>query len=154
MIRKSFLLPVCILLASRLYSQTVLFDHHSFKDFSKGTFSDAGSNLYVSKNGKLQFVNSFDLNYDGYPEIAVNNDHNIFEAPDALVYYNKDGRGLQSLFNATAPEAPAYQNLSYTLKSLKSITRLPTEGGGRPVFVDLNKDGYKDLVFTNFIHGS
>lgn len=146
------LLQACMAVAVK--AQTVLFNHHSFKDFSKGTFSDAGSNLYVSKNGRLQYVNSFDLNYDGYPEIAVNNDHNIFEAPDALVYYNKEGRGLRSLFSATANEAPAYQNLLYTLESLSSVTRLPTEGGGRPVLVDLNKDGYEDLAFTNFIHGS
>jgi hypothetical protein len=160
---KRFFIPVCMAVLAFAMSKPgaqkaappgVLFHHHTFRDFSKGNFSDAGGNLYVSKQGRLQFVNTFDLNFDGYPEIVVNNDHNIFEAPDALVYYNKESRGLRSLTNPTTPEAPAYQNLIYTLESLNSITRLPTEGGGRTVVTDLNLDGYKDLVFVNFIHGS
>lgn len=132
----------------------ILFHHHGFKDFSKGSFSDAGENLYVSRNGNIQFVNLFDLNADGYPEVVINNDHNFFETPDALVYHNRQNLGLHSLINPNARDAPAYQNLSWTLESLSSITRLPTEGGGKSVFSDLNLDGYKDLVFVNFIHGS
>lgn len=131
---------------------SVLFYHHSFKDFSKGRFSDAGGNLYVSKKGKIQFVNLFDLNFDGYPEVVINNDHNIYEAPDALVYHNRGG--LHSLFNAYAPDAPAWQNFKWMQQSLSAITRLPTEGGGRSVVADLNLDGYKDVLFANFIHGS
>lgn len=132
----------------------ILFHHHTFKDFSRGTFSDAGGNLYVSKKGNIQFVNLFDLNFDGYPEVIINNDHNVYETPDALVYQNRSDLGLRSLFDPNARDAPAFQNLNWTLQSLNSITRLPTEGGGKSVLTDLNLDGYKDLVFTNFIHGS
>jgi hypothetical protein len=135
-------------------SAKVLFSHKSFKDFSKGTLSDFGSNLYVSQKGNIQFINLFDLNADGYPEAVINNDHNHYETPDLLIYHNRKPSGLRSLTNANSQDAPAFQNFKWMMESLGSITRLPAEGGGKAVVADLNKDGYKDLIFTNFIHGS
>lgn len=132
----------------------MLFDHKTYQQFSKGHFSDAGSNLYVSKNGRIQFIHLFDLNFDGYPEVVLNNDHNHNEAPDALVYNNSNHEGLRSLYPPFPMDAPEYQKLSYTLESLSSITRLQAEGAGKSVLTDLNGDGYKDLVFVNFLHGS
>jgi hypothetical protein len=135
-------------------SPKVLFNHHTHRDFIKGKLSDAGGNLYISKNGRLQFINLFDLNADGYPEVVTNNDHNGYDTPDALVYYNTQPNGLRSLNFAFAKDAPAFQNFSYTMESLSAITRLPASGGGKAVVEDINLDGYKDLVFTNIIHGS
>jgi hypothetical protein len=132
----------------------ILFYHKNFEDFSRGNFSDCGANLYVSKNGNLQFVNLFDLNADGYPEVVINNDHNHYETPDLFIYRNSRLNGLRSLTNPGSKDAPAFQNFRWMMESLSSITRLPTEGGGRGMVADLNKDGYKDLLFTNFIHGS
>lgn len=132
----------------------VLFDHKSYQDFSKGTFSDFGANLYVSRKGNLQFINLFDLNADGYPELVINNDHNHYETPDLLLYHNRKPNGLRSLTNAQQQDAPAFQNFRWMMESLDAITRLPAEGGGKSLVADLNKDGYKDLIFTNFIHGS
>ena len=132
----------------------VLFEHHTFEDFKKGSFSDAGGNLYVSGNGRLQFINLFDFNGDGYPEVVSNNDHNGFDTPDALVYHNNKPDGLRSLSFPNAQDAPAFQNFSYTMESLRSITRLQAAGGGKAVVADVNGDGYKDLLFTNIIHGS
>lgn len=145
---------ICIVLQSLVTPPRVLFDHHTYKDFRKGQFSDAGVNLYVSRQGHLQFINLFDLNFDGYPEVALNNDHNIIEAPDVFVYNNTSAQGLRSLSPPFPEDAPQYQNLSWTLESLSFITRLQAEGGGKSVVADLNGDGYKDLVFVNFIHGS
>lgn len=132
----------------------VLFNHHSFVDFSKGQRSDAGGNLYVSKKGQLQFINLYDLNLDGYPEVVTNNDHNGYDTPDAIVYQNNKPNGLQSLLFDYAKDAPLFQSFNYTMESLPSITRLPSAGGGKAVVADINLDGYKDLVFTNIIHGS
>jgi hypothetical protein len=152
--RIGFCIPVFMLLLASVQPPRTLFRHHTYKDFAKGSFADAGGNLYVSQQGRLQFINLFDLDFDGYPEVVVNNDHNHMEAPDALVYKNTNERGLRSLFSPFPMDAPAYQNLGYTLESLHAITRLPAEGAGKSVVADLNLDGYKDLVFVNFIHGS
>ncbi|RYY23264.1 MAG: VCBS repeat-containing protein, partial [Sphingobacteriaceae bacterium] len=131
----------------------VLFNHHTYQDFIKGKLSDSGGNLYISKNGKIQFVNLFDLNADGYPEVVVNNDHNGYDTPDAMVYRNTVS-GLRSLTFPFAQDAAAFQSFDYTMESLKNITRLPAAGGGKAVIADINQDGYKDLVFANIIHGS
>lgn len=131
-----------------------VFRHHSFADFSKGQRSDAGGNLYISKSGNVQFINLFDLNLDGYPEVVTNNDHNGYDTPDALVYQNNKPNGLQSLLFSYSKDAPLFQSFNYTMESLASITRLPSAGGGKAVVADINVDGYKDLVFTNIIHGS
>lgn len=134
--------------------QTVPFRHDRHADFAKGRFSDSGGNLYVSKAGRLQFINLYDFNADGYPEVVANNDHNGYDTPDALVYHNRLPGGLRSLTFPYAQDAPAFQNFAYTMESLKHITRLPAAGGGKAVVADINKDGFNDLVFTNFIHGS
>jgi hypothetical protein len=139
---------------NRTDTSKVLFDHKTYKDFSKGIFSDFGANLYVSQKGNIQFINLFDLNADGFPEVVINNDHNHYETPDLLIYHNRKPNGLRSLQNAQQQDAPAFQNFRWMMESLGSITRLPAEGGGKSLVADLNKDGYKDLIFTNFIHGS
>ncbi len=130
-----------------------LFFHHTFVDFSKGKFSDSGGNLYVSRNGNIQFINVFDLNSDGYPEVVVNNDHNHYDTPDVLVYKNLKPYGLRSITPPIPLDAPAFQNFNWILESSSSVIRLPTGGGGRSILEDLNGDGYKDLIITNFIHG-
>lgn len=92
----------------------ILFNHHTFNDFIKGKLSDAGGNLCISKNGRLQFINLFDLDADGFPEVVTNNDHNGSDTPDALVYQNNQPNGLRSLTFAFAQDAPVFQNFSNT----------------------------------------
>lgn len=130
-----------------------LLHHHSFADFSAGTFSDSGCNLYVSRAGRLRYVNLFDIDGDGFPEVVANNDHNRFETPDILVYHNRRPEGLRSLIHPAAQDAPLFQQLDWTLKSLKTTTRLPAIGGNKALLCDLNGDGYAELLFTTYIHG-
>ncbi len=154
-VKKPWLSLFCVVLfggVGRSAAET-LFDHHTFHDFSKGVFSDSGANLYVSEQGNLQFINRFDLNNDGYPEVVVNNDHNHYETPDVLIYLNDAQSGLRSLHHPIHSDAPAFQNLEWTLESLSRIIRLPAQGAGKSVLADLNGDGHADLLFTNFIHG-
>ena len=93
--RKCVYIPVLLLLlhAAKAQRPRVLFDHRSYQQFAAGHFSDAGANLYVSQKGRIQFVHLFDLNFDGYPEVVLNNDHNHMEAPDALVHNNSSSEG-------------------------------------------------------------
>src|SRR5688572_20357721 len=58
-----------------------------FADFSKGTFGDGGVNTYVSASGKIQLVNRFDLNNDGYIELVFSNSHPQAEKLDQSIYW-------------------------------------------------------------------
>ncbi|HEY0667103.1 MAG TPA: hypothetical protein VGD22_02940 [Sphingobacteriaceae bacterium] len=46
------------------------------------------------------------------------------------------------------------ENVIRTLESLKPVTRLPSAGGDKSVVADHHGDGFKDLIFAQFIHGS
>ena len=60
--------------------------------------------------------------------------------------------GLRSLL----PPIPDLQPLGRLLREIRAreqgVTRLPSDGGGRSLLVDLNGDGWLELVFCNFIH--
>ncbi len=134
-------------------SQRVLLHHHTFQDFSKGKFSDAGCNIYVSKHGNIQYKNIFDLDFDGFPEVILNNDHNHYDTPDIIFYRSWGLSTTESLFQPAASDAPYYQSFAWTAERMSSIFRLPSSGGGRALVADVNGDGYDDLLVTNFIHG-
>lgn len=131
----------------------LLFRHSGFRDFSAGTVSNSGNNLFVSRDGQIRFINWFDLNNDGYPEIVSVNDHNPHETPDGLVYYNRPGKGFRSLMPPVHEFIPGFQQLEWMEESLKHMDRLPGLGGGNALASDLNSDGYPEILFTNFVHG-
>ncbi|MBI4604811.1 MAG: hypothetical protein HY721_22845, partial [Planctomycetes bacterium] len=43
----------------------------SFDEFRDGSFLDAGSNLYVSARGRIQIINRWDLNGDGFLDVIM-----------------------------------------------------------------------------------
>lgn len=131
----------------------LIFNHSTFDDFSKGTVSNSGHNLFVSRNGQIRFINWFDLDNDGHPEIVVVNDHNRNENVDGFIYYNTPGRGFRSLMTPVHNYTPGFQQLEWMEKSSKSMKRLPSLGGGRTVVADLNGNGYPEILFANFLHG-
>ncbi|MBM3774655.1 MAG: VCBS repeat-containing protein, partial [Acidobacteria bacterium] len=91
------------------------------------------------------------FNNDGYPDLFSGQDHNTVENEDALVYWGAP-EGPRSL----VPELPKHQPLGRLLRLIGSrasaAARLPSGGGGRSLLVDLNQDGYPEIVFCNFIH--
>jgi hypothetical protein len=132
-------------------SKTVV-THGSYEDLVQGTPGDSGANLYVSKNGNVQVVNQWDLNRDGHVDILISNDHDVFETVDAFIYWGDEQKGYRSLFPDLWRRRPLAQVAFQLMDNQDHITRLPAFGGGRSIVADLNRDGYPEVVFCNFIH--
>ena len=125
--------------------------HSSFEDFSAGTLGNSGANLYVSRKGRVQVINHWDLNRDGWADLVMSNSHDIMETVDALVYWGSE-KGPQSLLPPLWKQRPLAQVLFRLLDEKGGVTRLPSFGGGRSAIADFNRDGHPDIVFCNFIH--
>lgn len=91
-----------------------------FDTLSKGVFENSGANLYVSKKGVLQRIWRFDVNNDGYVDLAITNSHDYNEHPDVYIY--RDPLGENDLLRAL------------------------TVGSQTGCVADINGDGYSDLI--------
>ena len=73
------LLVSAILAASFLLSQSntpgLIWRESTFADFADGSFGDGGANTYVSARGRIQLVNRWDLNQDGFIDLVFANTH-------------------------------------------------------------------------------
>ncbi len=105
--------------------------HEGFRAFSQGTFEDSGSNLYVSRRGRIQLINRLDLNRDGHIDLFVANGHGHSEDEDAYVYLNN----------------------GETIDPLRRIA-LPTDGAVEGLVADLDRDGVSDVVVVNGTGGT
>ena len=125
--------------------------HSTFQDFSRGRLGDSGVNLYATRSGTLEMIRRWDLNNDGYLDILLGQDHDVLENAHILVYWGRAG-GPESIL----PDLPDHQPLARLLRQIRlrdrGVTRLPSDGGGRSLVVDLNQDRYPEIVFCNFIH--
>ena len=99
---------------------------HTFEDFADGRLGDGGANTYVSARGRVQLVNSWDLNQDGYLDLVFSNTHPHREALDAAIYWGngKDFDGSRRSF-------------------------VPNDGAQNAAAADLDGDGQMDLVLAN-----
>lgn len=99
----------------------------SFKDFSDGTFLDAGSNIYVSAKGRMQMITRWDFNNDGNLDIFIPSSQSHTEKENIFIYLNKgddfDGR---------------------------SRIELPAAGAVDGLIEDFNKDGFDDLAVLHY----
>ena len=88
--------------------------HTSHEDFAAGRIGDGGTNLYITRSGRLEMIYRWDLNNDGYLDVLVIQDHNPLENTDALVYWGKKG-GPESIL----PPLPEQQPLARLLRQIK-----------------------------------
>lgn len=82
--------------------------HSGFEQFIQGTPGNSGANIYVSRSGRVQVANLWDINKDGYVDVLISNDHDVFEIVDAFVYCGDD-RGIRSLLSELWAERPLAQ---------------------------------------------
>lgn len=99
-----------------------------FDGFSKGTFGNAGQNLYVSRRGTLQRIHQFDLNRNGYFDLVFCNDHDNGESAPSYVYREPLGK--------------------------ENRTEIPSDGAWAGASDDLNGNGYDDLVLGMLSNGT
>ncbi len=94
-----------------------------FDAISKGTFGNAGQNLYVSKKGVLQRIWQFDVNSDGFVDLFVTNSHGYNEHPYAHIISDPTGEA--------------------------TLQNVLTQNGQAGQVADLNGDGYDDLIIAS-----
>jgi len=114
-----------LLLSSWLFAQTT-WTENSFKDFRDGTFTDAGSNLYVSAAGRMQMITRWDFNNDGNLDILLAAGHGHTEKENTFIYLN-NGKDIDG----------------------RSRIVLPGGGSRAGLVFDFNKDGYNDIAIAN-----
>ncbi|MFH1006833.1 MAG: VCBS repeat-containing protein [Candidatus Latescibacterota bacterium] len=101
-----------------------------FEDFSKGRFDNGGDNLYVNANGIIEMIHRFDVNNDGCVDIVLPNSHGYIERGPTWIYTQAGWEGSQW---------PRQE--------------LPNDSGWMSRAVDVDGDGYLDLIVVNGENG-
>lgn len=150
------LLLASVLPAQEAARETPFFRHASFADFAQGTLSSPGTGLYVARKGdrgEIRFVNRFDYNNDGFPEVVAVNDHNHYDTTPAVLYrWTRDG-SLLSLRPPVVEDRPGYEVLEHYARARQQATLLPVLGGLAAATGDFNGDGRADTALSGFVHG-
>ena len=132
-------------------SSSVSIRQTGFDGLRKGSFGDAGANLYVSVKGRIQTIHRWDLNNDGELDLFFTQDHNHDYAPDMMIYWGS-ADGYESLLPELPQLRTSYSLYKHAMQASQRITWLPALGGGRCQIADLNGDGYLDIIFGNSMH--
>jgi hypothetical protein len=93
-----------------------------FEAFRRGTFGNAGQNLYVSRAGVLQRIYQYDLDRNGFFDLVFANCQNHHESAPSYIY-SLDGR---------------------------RVATLPAQGARSGLVVDLDGDGVQDVVIAGY----
>lgn len=94
-----------------------------FEAFRRGTFGNAGHNLYVSKKGVLQRIFQYDLDHNGWFDLVFANCQDHHES------------------------APSYV---YDVKTGKRVATLAAQGARSGTVADVNGDGRPDVLVAGF----
>ena len=104
--------------------------HRGFDAFSKGSFEDGGTNLYVNAKGVIETIHRTDVNNDGYVDIVLPNAQGYVERGPTWIYKPGPGEGKDW-----------------------ERRELPNDSGTMSRIVDLDGDGHPDLVVVNSRNG-
>ena len=125
-----WVLPILFTITPQVPANDV-WHESSFEDFADGSFGDGGANTYVSRKGRIQLINRWDLNHDGFIDLVFSNTHPHREKLDAEIYWG-NGKDFDVL------------RKSY----------IPNDGAQWSSAADLNSDGQMDLVLANYTNGT
>lgn len=100
-----------------------------FKDFARASFGSGGDNLYVNAKGLVETIHRTDINNDGYVDLVLPNSHGYIERGPTWIYAQAD--------NET--------------KWLRK--ELPNDSGWMSRVIDVDGDGYNDLIVVNAENG-
>ena len=104
--------------------------HRGFEDFARGRFDAGGANLYVNAKGIIETIHRTDIDNDGYVDIVLANTHGYIERAPTWIYRLGQGPGK---------DWPRKE--------------LPNDSGWMSRIIDLDGDGYNDLVVVNGENG-
>ena len=127
----SVLVALLLLQAAGRAAPERVWTNASFEDFRQGEFEDHGANTYVSKRGRVQLINRWDLNNDGYLDIVFSNTHSHAEKVDATIFWG-NGRDFDNM----------------------RATPLPNDGAQHTTLADLDKDGVSEFIVSNYSNGT
>ncbi len=104
--------------------------HRGFEAFSCGAFDNGGDNLYVNAKGIIEMIHRFDVNNDGHVDIIFPNAHGYLERGPTWIYTQ-----------------PSDKNEVWPRQTL------PNDSGWMSRAVDVDGDGYLDLIVVNGENG-
>jgi len=99
----------------------------SFEDFRDGSFTDAGSNAYISAKGRMQIITKWDFNNDSFLDIFLPGSQTHTEKENIFIYLN-NGHDIDA----------------------SSRIELPAAGASDGLIADFNKDGYNELAVVHY----
>lgn len=101
--------------------------HSGFEAFKKGTFGNAGANLFVDATGAVRRIADQDLTGNGQFDIIFSNSHGYIERGPTSIFTKQDGAWVEK--------------------------QLPHDSCWKTKAVDVDGDGYLDLVIANGENG-
>ena len=101
-----------------------------FADFSRGQCEAGGGNLYVNARGIIEMIHRTDVNNDGFVDIILPNSHGYIERGPTWIY-TQAGRDAKNW--------PRQE--------------LPNDSSWMSRVVDVDSDGYDDLIIANGENG-